>query len=58
MIPNCEKFCLILTTSILGRTLLCHMALLEDLFNIDGYDFVLTARIRSDLIERTFAQYR
>ena len=57
-LPNCEQFTLTAQTSnALRRTLRCHAALLEDLFQ-DGYQFVLTARFQSDPLERRFGQYR
>ena len=39
------------------RTLLCHAALIEDLLT-EGYNFVLTARLQSDPLERRYGQYR
>ena len=44
------------TASAFTRTLLCHASLIEDLFE-EGYEFVLTSRFQSDLIEQQFAQY-
>ena len=57
-LPNCEQFTLTAQTSnALRRTLRCHAALIEYLFQ-DGYKFILTARFQSDPIERRFGQYR
>ena len=39
------------------RTLRCQAALIVDLFT-DGFDFVLTARLQSDPLERRYGQYR
>ena len=56
-ISNCERFKLASQmASAFTRTLLCYASLIEDLFE-EGYEFVLTSRFQSDLIERQFAQY-
>ena len=38
--------------------ILRSQAMLIDEWLNDGYDFVLTARLQSDLVERRFSQYR
>ena len=38
-------------------TLRSQAMLIDEWLN-DGYDFVLTARLQSDLVERRFSQYR
>lgn len=45
------------TASALINTLRSQAMLIDELLN-DGYDFVLTARLQSDPIERRFSQYR
>ena len=58
-IPNAEKFHLSKQTSdALIQTLRCHASLIEDLLSSGSYDFVLTAKLQSDPIERRFSQYR
>ena len=39
------------------NTLRSQAMLIDELLN-DGYDYILTARLQSDLIERRFSQYR
>ena len=54
----CQTFTLSTqTASALIRTLRSHASLYEDLLN-EGYDYVLTARLQSDPLERRFGQYR
>ena len=45
------------TSSALVNTLQSQAMFIDELLN-DGYDFVLTARLQSDPIERRFSQYR
>ena len=45
------------TSSALINTLRLQAMLIDELLN-DGYDYILTARLQSDLIERRFSQYR
>ena len=57
-IPNCQIFTLLAQTSnAIVRTLRGQASLLEDLLP-EGYDFILTARLQSDPLERRFGQYR
>ena len=57
-IPNCQRFTLSAqTASALVRTLRCIALLVEELLD-EGYEFVLTARLQSDPLERRFGQYR
>ena len=45
------------TSSALINTLRLQAMLIDELLN-DGYDYILTARLQSDPIERRFSQYR
>ena len=45
------------TSSALINTLRSQAMLIDELLN-DGYDYILTARLQSDPIERRFSQYR
>ena len=55
---NCERFTLTeQTSSALKQTLRCTASLIEDLI-AEGYNYVLTSRILSDLLERRYSQYR
>ena len=57
-VPSFEQFTLSMSTAkVLIRTLRCQVSFIEDLFD-DGYDFILTARLQSDPLERRFDQYR
>ena len=57
--PNCENFQLSAqTNNALVRTLRCHAALIEDLFEIENYCYVLTAKFQSDPLEKRYGQYR
>ena len=45
------------TSAALVNTLRAHSMLIDELLN-DGYNFIMTARLQSDPIEKRFSQYR
>ena len=58
-ITNCARFTLTpQTTDALITTLRGTAALIEDLFEDDSYQFILTARLQTDPLERNFGKVR